>query len=98
MNYFAGLDVSVKNTSVCIVDEMGKIVREVKVAAWRHCANSLMISRRSHSGSLQQSSSNNFGELIATRVAEIKDAAKIEDLRLPWFLETTSFLPPDGAG
>jgi|RhiMetdeSRZDD1v2_1073273.scaffolds.fasta_scaffold1652668_2 hypothetical protein len=28
MNYFAGLDVSVKNTSVCIVDEMGKIVRE----------------------------------------------------------------------
>ena len=27
MNYFAGLDVSVKNTSVCIVDEMGKIVR-----------------------------------------------------------------------
>jgi hypothetical protein len=33
MNYFAGLDVSVKNTSVCIVDEMGKIVREVKVAS-----------------------------------------------------------------
>ena len=27
MNYFEGLDVSVKNTSVCIVDEMGKIVR-----------------------------------------------------------------------
>jgi transposase len=33
MNYFAGLDVSVKNTSVCIVDEIGKIVREVKVAS-----------------------------------------------------------------
>jgi hypothetical protein len=33
MNYFAGLDVSVKNTSVCIVDEMGKIVREVKVVS-----------------------------------------------------------------
>jgi hypothetical protein len=31
-----------------------------------------------------------FGELTATRVAEIKDAAKIEDLRLPWFVETTS--------
>jgi hypothetical protein len=27
------LDVSVKETSVCIVDEMGKIVREVKVAS-----------------------------------------------------------------
>jgi FkbM family methyltransferase len=32
MEYFAGLDVSVKDTSVCIVDETGKIVREVKVA------------------------------------------------------------------
>ena len=33
MEYFAGLDVSVKDTSVCIVDEQGKIVREVKVAS-----------------------------------------------------------------
>jgi len=33
MDYFAGLDVSVKETSVCIVDETGKIVREVKVAS-----------------------------------------------------------------
>ena len=31
MDYFAGLDVSVKETSVCIVDNTGKIVREVKV-------------------------------------------------------------------
>ena len=29
----AGLDVSVKETSVCIVDDEGKIVREVKVAS-----------------------------------------------------------------
>ena len=33
MDNFAGLDVSVKETSVCIVDETGKIVREVKVAS-----------------------------------------------------------------
>ena len=33
MDHFAGVDVSVKETSVCIVDEMGKIVREVKVAS-----------------------------------------------------------------
>ena len=33
MDYFAGLDVSVKDTSVCIVDEAGKIIREVKVAS-----------------------------------------------------------------
>jgi transposase len=31
-NCFAGLDVSVKETSVCIVDDAGKIVREAKVA------------------------------------------------------------------
>ena len=33
MDHFAGLDVSVKETSVCIVDETGKIVREVKVTS-----------------------------------------------------------------
>ena len=31
MDHFAGLDVSVKETSVCIVDDTGKLVREVKV-------------------------------------------------------------------
>jgi transposase len=33
MDHFAGLDVSVKETSVCIIDETGRIVREVKVAS-----------------------------------------------------------------
>src|ERR1700755_457300 len=33
MTYFAGLDVSVKETSVCIVDDAGKIVREARVAS-----------------------------------------------------------------
>src|SRR3954451_11947593 len=33
MDHFAGLDVSVKETSVCIVDDTGKIVRDVKVAS-----------------------------------------------------------------
>jgi transposase len=33
MDYFAGLDVSVKETSVCIVDDTGKTIREVKVAS-----------------------------------------------------------------
>src|ERR1700734_3543932 len=31
MDHFAGLDFSVKATSVCIVDDAGKVVREVKV-------------------------------------------------------------------
>lgn len=34
-----------------------------------------------------------FGALTATRVAEIKEADNIEDLRLPWFLNTANFLP-----
>jgi transposase len=33
MDYFAGLDVSVKETSVCIVDDAGKIVQEARVAS-----------------------------------------------------------------
>ena len=33
MEHFAGLDVSVKQTSVCIVDDTGRLVREVKVAS-----------------------------------------------------------------
>jgi len=33
MDQFAGLDVSVKETSLCIVDDAGRIVREVRVAS-----------------------------------------------------------------
>jgi len=33
MEHFAGLDVSVKDTNVCIVDDTGRLVREVKVAS-----------------------------------------------------------------
>jgi transposase len=33
MDHFARLDVSVKDTSVCIVDGTGKIIREAKVAS-----------------------------------------------------------------
>ena len=32
MEHYAGLDVSLKETSVCIVDRAGQVVREVKVA------------------------------------------------------------------
>jgi transposase len=33
MKHYAGLDVSVKETAICIVDETGKICREMKVAS-----------------------------------------------------------------
>ena len=52
MDHFAGLDISVKETSVCIVDETGKIAREVKVASEpealladiRHCPVQVQVS------------------------------------------------------
>ena len=37
MDHFAGLDVSVKETSICIVDDAGKIVPEVRC---RYCCQS----------------------------------------------------------
>ena len=33
MKHYAGIDVSLNSSSVCVVDEIGKIVREVKVAS-----------------------------------------------------------------
>ena len=33
MKHYAGLDVSVKETSICIVDEAGRICRETKVVS-----------------------------------------------------------------
>ena len=31
MNHYAGLDVSIKETSVCVIDGAGQVVREFKV-------------------------------------------------------------------
>jgi predicted NBD/HSP70 family sugar kinase len=33
MEYYAGIDVSLKESSVCVVDGTGKIVREAKTAS-----------------------------------------------------------------
>lgn len=33
MHHFAGLDISVNHTSICVVDQDGKVVREAKVAS-----------------------------------------------------------------
>ena len=33
MDHFGGLDVSVRETSICIVDDTGRIMKEVKVAS-----------------------------------------------------------------
>ena len=33
MKHFVGLDISVKETAVCVVDETGRICREVKVVS-----------------------------------------------------------------
>ena len=46
MEHFAGLDVSVNETSVCIVDETGRIVREAKVASEPEALLQVLINRR----------------------------------------------------
>jgi predicted NBD/HSP70 family sugar kinase len=51
MAYFAGLDVSVKETRVCIVDDAGKIVREARVASERETSRSGGANRRRQCGS-----------------------------------------------
>jgi transposase len=33
MEFYAGIDVSLKDSSVCVVDATGRIVREAKVAS-----------------------------------------------------------------
>ena len=48
MDHFAGLDVSVKETSICIVDDTGSIVREVKVASEPEALLSVLTSGAYH--------------------------------------------------
>ena len=48
MDHFAGLDVSVKDTSVCIVDDTGKIIREVKVASEPHALLAVLMNPAYH--------------------------------------------------
>ena len=33
MKYFAGLDVSLEETAICVVDESGRIVKEMRAAS-----------------------------------------------------------------
>jgi transposase len=35
MNHYAGIDVSLESSHVCVIDGSGKIVREAKVASER---------------------------------------------------------------
>ena len=39
MDHFAGLDVSVRETSICIVDDTGRVMKEVKVASESEALN-----------------------------------------------------------
>jgi len=36
MRYFAGLDVSLEETAICVVDETGLIMKEARAASARH--------------------------------------------------------------
>jgi transposase len=41
MQHYVGLDVSVKETSVCIVDKAGRVIREVNVATESGCTTNI---------------------------------------------------------
>jgi ribulose kinase len=53
MTYFAGLDVSVKETRVCIVDDAGKIVREASSSrtSWKKASCAQRQNRRPEASS-----------------------------------------------
>ena len=48
MDHFASLDVSVKETSICIVDDTGRILREVKVASEPDALVAVLTNRSYH--------------------------------------------------
>ena len=71
MDYFAGLDVSVKDTSVCIVDGTGKIAREVKVASEPAALLAVLTGSGPHSrwaraASILQRTTKRFEHLLIT--------------------------------
>ncbi|TPN05831.1 hypothetical protein FKO01_45940 [Mesorhizobium sp. B2-3-3] len=72
MKHFVGLDVSVKETAVCLVDESGRICREVKVVSHRasvsarHLAVVAMASLRAGCSSAERDVLGN--DAVATRL------------------------------
>jgi transposase len=77
MDYFAGLDVSVKETSVCVVDDTGKIVREVKVASEPEALLAVLASPAYHT----QTDWIGSGAIVAMAVQRARRSGIANDLR-----------------
>ena len=80
MQHYVGLDVSVKETSVCIVDKTGKVIREVKVATEPVAILAVLTEeplaierRRAHSGQIEISRS---AYLRASNIAGAADTSR----------------------
>jgi hypothetical protein len=71
MDYFAGLDVSVKETSICIVDDAGKIVREARVASEPVIGGAALLTAVPYS---LQWSQNNLGPVLTLSRADAQTA------------------------
>ena len=41
MKYFAGLDVSLEETAICVVDETGQILKEARAASYPEALDAL---------------------------------------------------------
>jgi hypothetical protein len=84
MDHFAGLDVSVKETSICIVDDAGKIVREVKVAPLNAIIGltEMMVANAARFGTEKALEPlrrvNTAGTHLLSLINEVLDLSKIE--------------------
>src|SRR5438876_11922590 len=93
MDYFAGLDVSVKETSVCIVDDAGKIVREARVASEPEAllqvlTNTIYRFKRVglEAGPLSQWLYSVLRPIQASRTGALRNRCGLQALRGPWAL------------
>src|SRR5277367_2346764 len=74
MEHFAGLDVSVKETSVCIVDELGRIIREVKVASEPEALLAVLKNPAYHFKriGLERATTANVSTILAISVSDVR--------------------------
>jgi len=95
MDHFAGLDVSVKDTSVCIVDGAGKIIREVKVASEPDALLAVLnnLSERDRPGAISRCMKRAIVAL-ARRLAVIMHRIWVDGTEFCWTADTNRFAIP----
>ena len=88
MNYYAGIDVSLERSSVCVVDGSGKIIREGKVAsepealiAWFNSLNLPLERIGIEAGPERVARSRNYQEALAPGIEENSSVVELADAK-----------------